>query len=424
VLGSEEDEGLRKDRRVRRKPEASARGWTGPFLNVGGNPKREIEKEEGDKDSKSSSKEDLAETPRGRRGATLREAKEGLRAFRKWPKAMAIGMIAGLFGSALVFESAAAWAAGGYTFEMFTMKLVPTFDATMGLPATLPTGVNDRGIVVMDCAGCGDSVTAHPAFGLSFFYRDKKYTELAPPQLNRGVDQIHAVAINNEDQVLVTVNHTTTKHVYNWLYDIDHQTWQPVSHFATLESNPKARMQFGAPMGLNDKGEILVHTGSGWFYGKPALGAPGSTVELQDLGEFRQVPKIPCDGNAMVTSFNSRDEFGGTCFVRKLTGPKGLQRTGFIYSGASYKDFAVPGAVATNVIAINSDGKAVGNYAPSPGAEARAFLYDGSTVTALDLSGTKSGGMRSQEATGINHRGQIVGDLQTSVQLGFLATPN
>src|SRR5262245_52890215 len=88
---------------------------------------------------------------------------------------------------------------------------------------------------------------------------------------------------------------------------------------------------------------------------------------------------------------------------------------GFLYSGGTYSDVAVPASgynYPTNAFGINNSGQIVGSYNTSLPFWTYGFLLSGGTYTQLSYPGNSGGGQYGNNTTiasDINDSGQIVG---------------
>jgi len=288
--------------------------------------------------------------------------------------------------------------------------------------------VNDRGFAILNCdCSAGGS-------GRASIYRANTYTDLTPPRMGSASDVV-AVAINNQNQVLLYNHNTATARVDFFLYDIDHDSYRLIGTRARLVSSPNVQdMRIGPLIALNDDGEVLAAYG-GWVhsadpsgvaqvggvaYGKPALGEPGSLNPPSDLAEFTRIPPTACITSPKISAFNTHHQFTGTC-VLKAGQPAVV--SSFIRSENTFVEVAVPDAPWTEITAINNAGVVVGFYQPARGADQRAFVFDGKAYTTLMRRGAQPPS-NAASAHGLNDRGQVAGLVFNEGDHGFIATPS
>ncbi len=291
--------------------------------------------------------------------------------------------------------------------------------------------VNDHGYAILNCS---DQTCTPTGFGRAFIYHANTYAELTPPRMGAASDVV-AIAINNQDQVLLYNHNTATAHVDFFLYDINRDTYRLIGLSGRLLNSPQVQqLRLGPLVGLNDDGEILagysgwIHNGDpsgvapvvGVAYGRPALGVPGSLDAPPEIAGFTQVPRAACATPPRITAFNVHHQFTGSCTLRL---GRGADMSSFILSSDAFIEIAVPGAPWTEVNGINNAGVVAGFFQPGKNADRRAFVYDGHRYTTLMQGGSQppSG---AASAFGLNDHGQVAGLVVNVGEHGYIATPS
>jgi probable HAF family extracellular repeat protein len=173
--------------------------------------------------------------------------------------------------------------------------------------------------------------------------------------------------------------------------------WNVGGGYSTLEAVPgtTAQPSYTVARSINDHGVVVG------YYNDPR-GYQGGF--LYDNGSYTTGIRGPGSGNTFLTGINNNGQFVGFD-----TGTSRSQ--GFLYSGGAYTIIDVPGAnLGTTPSAINDAGTIVGSYLVgdlSTGIyTSYGFIYSGGTYT----TGIGLPGASYSVVTGINNKGDIVGD--------------
>ena len=146
-----------------------------------------------------------------------------------------------------------------------------------------------------------------------------------------------------------------------------------------------------APVAVNERGEIV-----GYGYGSSVAGRAflWGRGKLIDLGA--------CGGYSRAVAINARGQAVGSCGLR----PGGKANHAFLWRGAIPVDLGTLGWTSSEATAVNDRGQVVGNIFRHN--EEHAFLWQGGKMRDLGTLG----GARS-EATAVNDRGEVAGDSTT-----------
>jgi hypothetical protein len=145
-------------------------------------------------------------------------------------------------------------------------------------------------------------------------------------------------------------------------------------------------------MKRNDMFFILLAIASGFLNGQAAKAeaAPPYTFTIVEVPGATH-DTVAYGINNMDIIVGSYDDADGT--------------HGFLYDGALYTSFDVPGSTETLPLNINDYGIVVGSYTDASG-KVRGFSYDGSDYTSIDVPFP---GVALTQAWGINNHNEIVG---------------
>jgi probable HAF family extracellular repeat protein len=138
-------------------------------------------------------------------------------------------------------------------------------------------------------------------------------------------------------------------------------------------------------------------------------GASGTSGFLYSGGTFSNIG-VP---GAILTSPSGINSAGQVVGFYDIT--DNVNHHGFLFLDGSFSTIDVPGATATQALGINDMGQIVGTYSDAGGEH--GFLYLGGTFSTIDVPGATS-----TSAGGINNAGEMVGTYSdaTSVVHGFL----
>ncbi len=254
-----------------------------------------------------------------------------------------------------------------------------------------------------------DKLSYYSQGNLGFVAAGSKLSRVLPPVSYRpGVPppllayNIQLVAINSRGRVLVVQQY---QGVHYFLYDVGRATLTPVGLNAQISgAGAPTHVRLQGLTGLNNKDEVVgfyrTPHGPCAVRGTPALGAPGSSVSPADAGTYSLLgcPAGAAGKPIAIKAVNDREEIAGT-----------LGRESFLWDAGHLTIVAYPGAVLTQISAINDSGIAVGTYQPaaSRGTEQvadKGFVYESGRFRTIEISGAST-----SFAFGINDRGQVVG---------------
>ncbi|MBN9692624.1 MAG: HAF repeat-containing protein [Verrucomicrobia bacterium] len=302
---------------------------------------------------------------------------------------------------------------------------------TLGGNGSIAFGINAEGTVV------GGSL---PAGGLpdeAFRYQDGVMTGLGTLP---GATTSWALGINKEG---VIVGHSYFPEFQAFIFQAFRYSGNSMVNLGTLGGRGSSAF------GLNDAGWIVGSSELESGETRAFLYRDGVMTNLGTLGgDFSSAYSISASGVVVGESRNAEGlqrafRFDGTLLdLGTLGGPRsaayGINASNVIVGGASLAsgsfhafrydgalhDLGTLGGSVSAANAINSAGVIVGNSTLPGGMIRHAFIYDGVLRDLNDLIPPGSGWILNT-ATGINERGQIVGQGEINGQLrGFLLTPN
>lgn len=166
--------------------------------------------------------------------------------------------------------------------------------------------------------------------------------------------------------------------------------------------------------GINGEGEIVgIYSTSQVIVGNNVSRA---TYGFLSVGNSISVVSAPGAVETDLMAINGAGQIVGS-FSTDIT-----DYQGFLDVGNAFTPLEVPGAGETFPYGINDRGQIVGTYVQCPSCQntARGFIYSGGTFSTINVPGAVY-----TEASGINNHGQIVGGYVDSSGMshGFLATP-
>jgi uncharacterized membrane protein len=253
-----------------------------------------------------------------------------------------------------------------------------------GSMQTIASGINDAGQIV-----------GYYNNGHGFLLSNGVYTTLDAP----GSVVTQAMGINNAGQIVGNYGDATGTHgfvlsggSYSAL-DVPRSFGGSFPQISTLAT------------GINDSAQVV-----GTFVYPAGTHPPtsGAGVFLLSGGVYKNVSEPGLISAA-----------GGINNAGQIVGFNNLGK-GFLLSGGSYTDFAVPGSLVTSARGLNDAGQIVGVYDAQVLGPDHGFVLSGGSYTSIDVSGAAM-----TDPNGINNAGDIVGVYFDAAgrEHGFLATP-
>ena len=264
---------------------------------------------------------------------------------------------------------------------------------TLGGRDSFATAINDSGQVV------GWSDTPGNAASHAFLYSGSTMTDLG----TFGGTTSIAHGINASGQVVgeafTTAYPNSGSGAHAFLY-----SGSTMTDLGTLGG------YYSGAKGINASGQVVGTASTDIGYQRAFLYSGSTMTDLGTLGGVE----------SGANGINNSGQVVGT--------GTGLVAHAFLYSGSTMTDLGALGGTQSVGNAINNKGQVVGQATTAGNTSARAFLYSGSTMYDLSNFIDPLSGWRFESATGINDRGQIVGDGRFGGYYGedfhaFLLTP-
>ncbi|HZZ43732.1 MAG TPA: hypothetical protein VFE58_12405 [Tepidisphaeraceae bacterium] len=276
--------------------------------------------------------------------------------------------------------------------------------STFGESASLAYGINDSGEVTGYSSVASTGVPQH-----AFLYSNGAMIDLGSLG-NESFGQ----AINNNGQIAgyYTIADGTNYHAF--LYSNGTMT-----DIGVLPGTADTQAA-----GVNDSGEVVGESYlSGGYNYHAFVYVDGTMTDLGTLGgEISSASAINNAGQivgkaslgVLATYFNSHSSLSID------------EAHAFLYSSGTMTDLGTLGGYQSQADAINNLGQIVGESDITPGSYAEhAFLYFDGTMIDLNSLIDPATGWVLNEATGINDRGQIIGNgMYDGQQEAFLLTPS
>jgi probable HAF family extracellular repeat protein len=291
------------------------------------------------------------------------------------------------------------------------------------LPGTTwswPDGINNNGQIVGVC-----QFVAGPGPGTAFVYSNATMTALGTTGYPFYGGKSLAYAINNHGLIV--------GQAINYASQADACLWDggAITDLGKMGGNSSIAL------GINDAGAVVGNYGTNNYGSSAFLYTNGVMVSLGTLGgtnssanginNARQIAGsskvINGDNHAFLYDSGTMIDLstlGGSTSTAAAINQSGQivgssilangQTHAFLYSAGVMTDLgSLPGDGTSYANAINNSGQIVGNASSPPLSPAHAFIYDKGIMTDLNNLISPSSGWTLGAATGINDKGQIVG---------------
>ena len=250
---------------------------------------------------------------------------------------------------------------------------------TLGGPESTASAINNKGHVT------GGADFPYPEVSYAFLYSDGVMQFLGLP-LNHTYSNESRISINDSDVIAASLGSTGEIYYNGW---------------SGLQKN------YG---GINNKSQVTGAADTAFL------------IDLTTSG-FKDLGTLPGFEKSVGVAVNDNAEVTG--FVSTVIGQVANVHHAFLYSNAIMKDLGTLGGPNSSGAAINIQGNVVGKAETASGRR-DAFLYSNGVMTDLNtllLPAARQAWVLA-EATGINDRGQIVGNgFHNGNRRGFLLTP-